>query len=131
MAKSTKWWEARTLSNRSGNNEIWIMDLSTTAVGPAAVARAQVQLVASPNPFRDHASIRLVGMQESGILRIVDVAGRIVRDLAAPRPSTPNGTSALVWDGRNASGLPVAPGTYFLTFESESQRVSGRVVRAR
>jgi Tol biopolymer transport system component len=120
----------RSLGGGQGNPDIWVMDLSTTAVELAPVAPAQMRLLASPNPFRDVTTISVVGMESGGTLRVVDVAGRLVREIAAPIAPT-SGTLTLVWDGRNGGGLPVAPGTYFLTLESGSQRATGRLVRDR
>ncbi|MFB3909098.1 MAG: FG-GAP-like repeat-containing protein [Candidatus Eisenbacteria bacterium] len=48
-------------------------------------------------------------------VRIVDVAGRLVRELAAPRPPAAGegqGPSVLVWDGAGADGRPVPAGVY-------------------
>jgi dipeptidyl aminopeptidase/acylaminoacyl peptidase len=120
----------RSLDGGQGNEEIWVMDLSTTAVELAPIAPAQVRLLASPNPFRDATTIRFLGVEGGGVLRILDVGGRLVREIAAPAAST-NAPPTFVWDGRDASGLPVARGTYFLTAESGSHRVSGQLVRMR
>ncbi len=52
-----------------------------------------------------------------------------VRELGVPAGTSPGGR-APVWDGRDASGLLVARGVYYLALEDMNHRVSGRIVRA-
>jgi hypothetical protein len=68
-------------------------------------------LVAAPNPFRDRTTIFLSGSATAGrALRIFDPAGRLVRVLDLPA----GGSELAEWDGRDASGRPVAPGVYLV-----------------
>ncbi len=86
-------------------------------------------LTAAPNPFRSSVTVRL-DLAEPGATRlgIYDVAGRLVRTLAdgaLPAGEQPT----LVWDGRNAAGIPVASGVYLLRLESGSTRATHRLIR--
>lgn len=121
-------------SDRSGNWDIWVMDVSVLAVEPAAQAPAIVQLAASPNPFREGTTIRIPGAAGGGgstTLRIADVAGRIVRELGIPATTAGGESRTLLWDGRDWRGNPVSRGTYYLTLEGGSRRLTGRAVRVR
>lgn len=96
-----------------------------TTTAPAPAPRAAPGLLLAPNPFTSATTIRFADARGAGIdaVRIVDAAGRIVRTLA------PSGTSAVSWDGRDASGRPVAAGVYFVSARSERGWTTGRVVR--
>jgi hypothetical protein len=61
-----------------------------------------------PNPFNARTLISLDGEVHSGNLAIYDVTGRMVRSF----PLDEN-TRSVTWDGADASGQPVASGTYF------------------
>lgn len=74
-------------------------------------------LRAWPNPFRT--SVRVEGVGPAGTpLVVIDVAGRVIRHLAAGADGTAE------WDGRNDTGQPPAPGLYLIR---ETPR--GRTVR--
>jgi hypothetical protein len=106
--------------NQSHGNYLF---LNTTLDGVAAPREqvATTRLSAWPNPFRT--AIRLlVAARGSSDVRIVDVSGREVRVLRAPRPPTPVPYS-LSWDGRDETGRPVAPGVYFAAFEEGSPSI--------
>ena len=57
-----------------------------------------------PNPFTGSVRLSPAGNGTCAV-RIFDNAGRQVRTLT--------GSGSLVWDGRNESGVRVAPGVYF------------------
>ncbi len=65
-----------------------------------------------PSPFRDatHFSFELK-YPERVDLSVVDVRGRLVRRLVAEERAA--GTHRVVWDGRDASGAPLASGVYY------------------
>ena len=65
-----------------------------------------------------------IGLEFS--LRVFDVRGRIVRDLAAGVGNA--GSSTVVWDGRNVEGGLVAGGTYVARLELEGTVVSRKIV---
>jgi hypothetical protein len=83
--------------------------------GPVAAASAR--LVAAPNPCRAGARLALDGVVDGGgargdaLLRIVDVHGRLVRQLAL-------GTSGTRWDARDLAGERVASGVYWVMLET-------------
>lgn len=61
-----------------------------------------------PNPGRDDFRFMLdVPTGKTAILRVYDLAGRLVRDWAYPA-----GRHLIRWDGRDHHGLPAASGTY-------------------
>ncbi len=73
----------------------------------------------SPNPFS--ASTRITfGLREGADVRvrIYDVAGRLVRDLANGRYAASR--QAITWDGRDDAGRAVAGGVYFYRLEAGS-----------
>jgi TolB protein len=121
------------LSLRSGGPNIWVVTLDTAGVGPATAAAAgPLRLAVSPNPFSNSTEIRLPAMAGTASLRVIDIAGRLVRELMPPTGgSASREQTVVVWDGRDDRGRAVPRGVYFLVLESESSRASGRVIRMR
>ncbi len=65
-----------------------------------------------PNPAREMIWIPYSLAREGSVeLRVHDATGRTVRTLVSGR--VPAGNHYAVWDGRDASGAPVASGVYF------------------
>ncbi|MFN8180013.1 MAG: FlgD immunoglobulin-like domain containing protein [bacterium] len=62
-------------------------------------------------------------------LRVYDVAGRLVRTLVND-PLGP-GPHEIRWDGKDAGGLDVAPGVYFVRLRALGETQARRVTRAR
>ncbi len=91
-----------------------IEDCILAAGGAAADVRPIVY--AAPNPLITRAEIRYtLDVAATVTLRVVDVAGRVVHELAAgPRPA---GAHAEVWDAAD-----VAPGVYFYELRAGSAR---------
>jgi hypothetical protein len=58
---------------------------------------------------------------------IFDLRGRVVAELASG-PRTP-GTQRLLWDGRDARGLRVAAGVYFLRVDGGDRLWTRKLVR--
>ncbi|MFN0151933.1 MAG: FlgD immunoglobulin-like domain containing protein [bacterium] len=93
-----------------------------TGVGDASGPAPSIALHAWPNPFRESVSFRIDGVAPSGgSARVYDAVGRLVRTLA----SQPSGV--LDWDGRDASGSPLAPGHYFVSAASGHNSAASRV----
>ena len=71
-------------------------------------------------------------MRESSTVRleVYDVLGNRVTTLvnAVVQPS---GNHAIIWDGRNESGVELASGTYFFKFSADRVEHTGRMVLAR
>jgi hypothetical protein len=85
-------------------------------------------LQAAPNPFEESTVIRFGPRSgTSGAVGVYDVRGRLVRRLPAPASAD---RGVVRWDGRDASGIGVAPGVYFLRMEGERGAApTTRVVR--
>lgn len=105
----------------AGYVEYWLeavdRDGSSEFFGPRTV---RVQLAASalawPNPFHDSVRFRLPGVSGDATIQILDITGRLVRDIGAPDAST------WIWDGRNADGVVMPAGVYFARPKDPLQR---------
>jgi hypothetical protein len=83
---------------------------------------------ASPNPFADAVTTQLsLERPSSVLLRIVDVRGRAVVTLHDGRLLA--GAHHFRWDGRDRHGRNVAPGTYFVTANTDGSVETRRIVR--
>ena len=89
------------LVHTSGAYDLQLILGSATAVIPAA---ASSRLVAAPNPF--FGQTRLVLPESARAVRIVDLAGHVVRTLT--------GTGSLTWDGTDEAGRDLAAGVYWV-----------------
>jgi hypothetical protein len=73
----------------------------------------------SPNPFNPTTTIRYSLPERSNVeLAVFGVDGGLVRVLESG--SKPEGTFEATWDGRDASGRPVASGVYFYRLKAGS-----------
>ena len=101
---------------------------------PAILARPVGARVV-PNPVRDAAAIEVflaggaTGGPVSARVRIVDLQGRIVRELHDG--ALPRGLQRLAWDGRDRSGRAVAAGVYLVTVDSPLGTARARLLRVR
>jgi flagellar hook capping protein FlgD len=126
-----------------GATYLYRFDLYTPS-GPAASfgpyevkipRQAPVSAAIFPNPGSGPATIAVtLGGRPSDPplpteVALYDLEGRVVRTLH--RGPLSRGYSALVWDGRDASGLTLGSGLYFLRVRSAAGDVTARVVRAR
>ncbi|MBD3366646.1 MAG: T9SS type A sorting domain-containing protein, partial [Candidatus Eisenbacteria bacterium] len=84
-----------------------------------------------PNPFTasTELSFDTPGNGRRVVIRVCDVAGRLVRTLYDGRP--PAGRHSVGWDGRAESGVPVASGVYLVNLDSGGFRRTRKVVRLR
>jgi flagellar hook assembly protein FlgD len=85
------------------------------------VAPGIVLSAPSPNPFRGSTSFTLDTLSgDLGAARvsIVDVTGRLVRELGSPVVAA---SRVMTWDGRNTAGHRVAAGTYVVSVEHAGQ----------
>lgn len=70
-------------------------------------------LEAKPNPFTRATTISFApGATASGMLRIYDNNGRLVRELSA--------AGSVIWDGKNRTGEILSPGIYFCRLAGSS-----------
>jgi hypothetical protein len=80
-----------------------------------------------PNPFGTQTDIQFDLPAATDVtLRVYDIAGRLVRTLAATRMVA--GRYSLTWDGRNDQGKAVSSGVYFYRLDSEDYTESHRMV---
>ena len=82
-----------------------------------------------PRPVPATGPLRLAWVQPARgqvTLRIHDVAGRIVRTVAAG--SLPAGEHEVIWDAKDGAGLHVASGVYFARFEYEDRVLVRKLV---
>jgi len=79
----------------------------------------------APNPFNPSTQLRFA-LDRAGdaALNVYDAQGRLVR--AFPAAAYDAGPHALTWDGRDATGRPVASGVYQVRLTA---RVDGQLVR--
>ncbi len=83
-----------------------------------------------PNPARRLTTLELHAPRGGrGSVDILDVRGRRVVSIDAG--TMPSGPSAVVWDGRDASGLTIAPGVYFARVRVGAETAVTRLLRVR
>jgi acetyl esterase/lipase len=99
--------------------------------GADSKSRASLTILPStPNPFRDHTTVRLELREASVVtLEVHDVGGRVVRTLPTQRWDA--GDHSLQWNGRDDIGRPVPGGLYFLCARAGSRRAQQRLLLAR
>jgi hypothetical protein len=99
-------------------------------VAAAMPARPVVLGASRPCPFWTETRLPFTLARPATVdLRVYDVAGRLVRTLVND-PLGP-GAHEIRWDGRDASGLDVAPGVYFVRLRALGETQALRVTRAR
>jgi cytochrome c peroxidase len=103
--------------------------LGLVAVVPGGGSGASRIHPGSPNPFHESTVLRFeLATASKARLAVYDLNGRSVRRLF-DRSSTPAGSYALTWDGRDDAGRFVPGGVYFYRLETDRDAVSARVVR--
>jgi Tol biopolymer transport system component len=118
-------------SSRSGTANIWVVALETAGIGTVTAPPATLKLAVSPNPFSEATAIRFSEMAGIASLRVIDIAGRVVRELGLPTGGSTGGERTVVWDGRDGRGRAVPRGVYYFMLEGGNRRVSERVIRLR
>lgn len=115
------------LKGPSGGNDI-PLELGSPAGSTPAIG-SRYPLAVEPNPAFGQASIQ-VRPYSPGIyeLTIVDMAGRVVRNLATEVSAEGR---ALAWDGLNQEGVPVPPGVYSVRLSGAGQTWSAKAVLLR
>jgi len=123
-----------TSQNSAGLNDIFVSSLdagvagATTAVGDPVLCGANI--IVGPNPFCSRAAIRLSIAEPGRVrLRIVDVQGRVVRELADRDMSS--GSCDLTWDGRDDGGRDAGAGVFFVQVAAAGGGRSHSIVRLR
>ncbi len=93
---------------------------------PAALAFA----APAPNPASGPVRFAFALPRAATVaLRVLDAQGRLVRTLADGARGA--GAHALAWDGRDASGRPVAAGLYFADLRAGGERATRRIAIVR
>jgi hypothetical protein len=111
------------ITARDGDNEPIVIAGAQPAVLPSHTSLT----FAFPNPFAGSTEVQL-SLRSTGAatLAVYDVAGRRVRTLL--QGVQPAGSRMVSWDGRNDSGMRLAPGAYILRLETGGL-VESRTVR--
>jgi len=95
------------------------------------VASFQGLRTINPNPFRANVSIAFVLARRAPVaVSVYDVMGREVR-IVTRDASMPAGSYAVAWNGRNAAGIPVSAGVYFVRLTIGVDHWQRMVVRLR
>jgi hypothetical protein len=82
---------------------------------------------AVPNPFNPSTRIEFTLPSAARVtLRVYDVAGRLVRTLAAGE-AFGAGPNSIAWNGATESGRPAASGVYFYWIETRIGVVQGKL----
>jgi flagellar hook assembly protein FlgD len=86
----------------------------------------EIGLCNYPNPLNAATRIRYEIPADAHIsLRIMDVTGRIVRNLYAGKQKS--GIHEILWDGRSNAGIELASGVYYLTLNLNNQFYTARM----
>lgn len=122
--------------SRSGDADIYanrvtggggVVDAAIASWKDAGAAGARFSF-ASANPTRGGTQFVVTMSRADNVLMdVLDVAGRRV-DAISPSGPLAAGAHRLAWDGRNATGTPVAPGTYFIRMTAGDHAQTERVV---
>ena len=101
-----------------------------TSVASGVSVNGHALLPASPNPSRGAAEIRFAVPSRKDVrIDVFDVAGRRVAQLLDG--AVPGGRHRVVWSGLDATGQPVASGTYFYRMETEGFTETRKIVPVR
>ncbi len=102
----------------------------TNPVGLDDTPAMDLRLTILPNPSPAGCVLRYVAARDGVVrARVLDASGRLVRRLVeAWRPA---GAHSIPWDGRDASGVRVRPGTYFAKVEAGGHKLVSRVTITR
>ena len=97
-----------------------VLDAPDPTIGSSLALRV-------PNPCSRSATMRLVLPAGANVsLRVVDAAGRLVRDLR--HEWLPAGTHEIRWDGADAGGRPVPTGLFFVQAVANGETRSARLL---
>jgi hypothetical protein len=107
-----------TAVDHAGNEGVAGSATSVSATGEGDVPNATALLDAAPNPFNPSTTLRF-SLASAGRIRLTvhDVAGRRVATLVDDDRGP--GRYAVVWEGRDDMGRPVASGVYHYRLECE------------
>ncbi|MFO7654948.1 MAG: S8 family serine peptidase [Candidatus Krumholzibacteriia bacterium] len=103
----------------SGSGEFTMLDKS--------VPQATTALSLHPNPFNP-STVVAFSLAKQGVVRVAvyDVAGRLVRELAAGLHAA--GTHELQWDGTDDAGRSVRSGVYLVSMRTDAERLTQKAL---
>jgi FlgD Ig-like domain/NHL repeat len=116
-----------TSAQNTDREDFATITMSTDGSGAPQITRPMV-LGANPNPFNPSTNIEFVvpsGASISYRLEIVDLRGRVVRNLA--RGDASSGNHRVAWNGRDDSGQSVASGVYLYRLDLDGTLHSGKL----
>ena len=107
----------------STNSSVDVPPPTQPIAGPVLRANA-------PNPFRDRTEIRY-DLSAAGTLslRVVDVAGRLVRTLVDGTRDA--GAHSMIWDGIDDGGRPSPAGVYFVRLRAQGSTIERTLILLR
>ena len=106
------------LFSANGSAIARIQEVTTAA---PQVSQESFQVSCYPNPFSEEVTL-LVRMADREMLS-VDVHDQLGRKIRSLHAAPAQGTLSLVWDGRDTSGHPCAPGLYFCRVNSQVLKI--------
>jgi hypothetical protein len=125
-----------TNSRRMGNPASYTLDVTEASgtVGAETASEGSVErltlLPNTPNPFAASTSIHFaVPSATRGSLKIVDVAGRVVRTLIDG--TIPAGRGQITWDATNQAGRRVPAGVYWARLETAEGSAARKLLAIR
>lgn len=104
------------------------LPIAMSGAGGPAFANKLALLGNVPNPFNPSTTIRFsvpAGPARPYNLRVYDVQGRLVRELASGEIG--GGVHDVRWDGRDARGVPTSSGIYLYRLEVGQDRLTGKM----
>ncbi len=108
--------------------DLIVPEAASDVDGPVVLSDAPLQLF--PNPAPGRSVVRFALDQVSTVdLRVVDVHGRTVRQLASG--SMAEGEYQLDWDGMSDQGRALPAGVYYTVLQTPTERAAERVVLVR
>ena len=108
-----------------------LLNEATDVNDPPGTSPPKLVLLGSyPNPFAASTRIAFeLPRKQEVSLRIFDVQGRKIREIAVPNPHA--GKQEVIWDGMDDSGEDAPAGVYFYRFSTEGLVESKKLILRR
>ena len=110
-----------TVSTAFPTHQDFSLDLSLTGIGGTGTGRPSGSSVRARAAVIRSAGVCatvFVGSPEPVVVELLDVTGRVVRELLRQR--VPTGATSIFWDMKDAAGATVHPGMFFVRLRSPS-----------
>ncbi|MHB8080224.1 MAG: S8 family serine peptidase [Candidatus Krumholzibacteriia bacterium] len=120
-----------TVAPAGGATAPWRVVIAGAPTGAGDLPAARTALLAvRPNPFNPRTEIRYtLARAGRASVRVHDARGAVVRTLLAA--DLPAGPGAVVWDGRDDAGAPVASGVYYCRLAADGVADTRRLTLVR